>query len=130
MNRRAERVPGVTVCSRCAGETLRDSDPAPGGQLVRLSLMCRAGGWTLTEVECLDKCDRGDVVVVRPSPDKRELGRPQWFAGLAGQDLTAALDRWLAGGGPGIARPEPALEALRLARTDRPGDQAPGHALE
>ncbi len=130
MSRRAERVLGVTVCTLCAGETLGDGDPEPGGQLVRLGLMCRAGGWTLTDVECLDECERGDVVVVHPSRNARELERPQWFAGLAGQDLTAALDRWLAEGGPGIARPEPALEALRLARTDRPGNQAPGHALE
>ena len=122
MSRRAKHVPGVSVCSLCAGETLGDGDPEPGGQLVRLGLMCRAGGWTLSEVECLDECERGDVVVVRPSRDARELGRPQWFAGLAGQDLTAALDRWLAEGGPGVARPEPELESLRLARTDRPGD--------
>lgn len=62
--------------------------------------MCRAGGWTLTEVECLDEWERGDVVVVRRSPETRELGRLQWFAGLARQDLTAALNRWLAEGGP------------------------------
>lgn len=122
MIHRVKQVPGVTACSLCAGETLGDGDPAPGGQLLRLGLMCRAGGWTLTEAECLAECERGDVVVVRPRPDAGELVRPHWFAGLAGADLTASLGRWLAEGGPGVSRPEPDLESLRLARIDRPGD--------
>ncbi|NKY06203.1 hypothetical protein HF998_04310, partial [Cellulomonas hominis] len=58
-------LPGVTACSLCAGETLGDGDPLPGGQMARLRALADRGAARLTLVECLDECERGDVVVAR-----------------------------------------------------------------
>lgn len=99
---RRGHVPGLTVCSLCAGETLGDRDPRDDGQLGRLRDLAARGSATLHEVECLDQCNQGDVVVVRPCPlARRTGGRPVWFSGIAGDEQTAALEEWLLDGGPG-----------------------------
>lgn len=121
MSRRSDRVPGLTACSLCAGETLGDRDGVPGGQLRRLRAIDEAGEVRLTLVECLDECERGDVVVVRPGVDVRTVARPAWFAGLAGDELTGALRDWLRAGGPGVATLPESLEGLRLDRSIDPG---------
>jgi (2Fe-2S) ferredoxin len=96
--------PGLTVCSLCVGETLGDSDPQPGGQLARLQRLEACGTTRLTLAECLDECERGDVVVVRPAPATRgRRARPVWLERLAGDELTGVLGDWLADGGPGRA---------------------------
>ena len=115
--------PGLTACSLCAGETLGGGDALEGGQLERLRRIEACGTARLTLSECLDECERGDVVVARPSPEgRRKRAAPVWFERLAGDDLTAELTGWLADGGPGEADlPEP----LRGLVIDRP---APGSA--
>lgn len=96
------RRPGLTVCSLCAGETLGEADPREGGQLGRLRDIAARGAATLHEVECLDECNQGDVVVVRPcAAARRQGGRPVWFSGIAGDADTEALEEWLRRGGPG-----------------------------
>jgi (2Fe-2S) ferredoxin len=101
-------VPGLTACALCAGETLGADDPLPGGQLARLRALADRGAARLTEVDCLDACERGDVVVARPSGPARRAGAgPVWFERLSGEADTAALEAWLRAGGPG-ARPLPA----------------------
>ena len=96
--------PGLTACSLCAGETLGALDPLPGGQLARLRRLQSRDVARLTLSECLDECDRGDVVVARPTAAGRASGaRPVWFQRLAGDDPTDALGTWLGSGGPGLA---------------------------
>lgn len=100
----AAESPGLTACSLCAGETFGDSDPLPGGQLARLRRLETRGVARLTLSECLDECNRGDVVVARPTAAGRASGaRPVWFERLAGDPATDALGAWLDGGGPGLA---------------------------
>ena len=113
-------MPGLTACSLCAGETLGEADPRPGGQLGRLRELAARGVATLHEVECLDQCNQGDVVVARPCPGaRRRGGRPVWFSGIAGDEGTAHLEEWLARGGPGRAEvPEP----IARSRIDRATD--------
>lgn len=109
-------VPGLTACALCAGETLGDADPLAGGQLSRLRALADRGAARLTEVDCLDACERGDVVVARPSGPSRRAGvRPVWFERLSGDADTAALEGWLRAGGPG-ARPLPRPLADRVIR--------------
>lgn len=109
--------PGLTACSLCAGETLGENDPLPGGQLARLRRLEADGVARLTLSECLDECERGDVVVARPSSAGRDgAGRPVWFERLAGEDLTAELAQWLERGGPGVARVPAELEPLVIRR--------------
>ncbi len=121
----AKDVPGLTACALCAGETLGDGDPLEDGQRARLDRLAARGVARLTYVDCLDECERGDVVVARPSPVHRAGGAgPVWFERLAGDAPTCELEEWLADGGPG-ARPLPeALAPLRIARTGEP-DPAP-----
>lgn len=106
--------PGLTACSLCAGETLGQDDPLPGGQMARLRAVAARGAARLTLVECLDECERGDVVVARPSSTCRKAGAlPVWFERLAGDRSTDALESWLRQGGPG-ARAVPADLAQHL----------------
>ena len=120
------RRPGLTACGLCAGETLEGVDRLPGGQRARLERLAARGHADLTFTECLDECDRGDVVVATPAtrtapgPD----ARPVWFAQLAGDELTEHLGQWLASGGPGLAElPTPLVEHL-IDRDTPPGPGA------
>ncbi|MBX9243601.1 hypothetical protein ICW40_02135 [Actinotalea ferrariae] len=95
-------LPGLTACSLCAGETLGERDTEAGGQLQRLERLDDSGVARLTTVECLDECERGDVVVARPTGANRRAGaRPVWFERLAGDEATDELADWLRSGGPG-----------------------------
>lgn len=110
--------PGLTACALCAGETLGAADPLPGGQLARLRALASAGVARLTTVDCLDECERGDVVVARPSARRRGDGAaPVWFERLAGPEVTAELDGWLRAGGPGAAAVPGALAERVVERT-------------
>lgn len=116
------RGPGLTVCSLCAGETLGRDDAHPGGQLARLEDLAATGLTRLTRVECLDECERGDVVVVRPAAAWRRMGaRPVWFERLAGPALTVELAQYLRAGGPGACPVPAALRALEIRREDAVG---------
>ncbi|MBL0886236.1 hypothetical protein [Myceligenerans indicum] len=110
-------VPGLTACSLCAGETLGGHDPAPGGQRGRLERLDVEGVARLTLSECLDECERGDVVVARPSAAGRAVrGRPVWFERLAGDEQTGVLRTWLVEGGPGVAAVPRPLMPLVIER--------------
>jgi hypothetical protein len=94
-------LPGLTMCTLCAGDTLGAADDHPGGQGARVRELEMAGVARLTEVECLDVCE-SDVLVVRPSATCRRLGaRPVWLARVAGEEPTEALAHYLRSGGPG-----------------------------
>ncbi|GAB3169020.1 hypothetical protein GCM10027059_33010 [Myceligenerans halotolerans] len=109
--------PGLTACSLCAGDTLGRRDPAPGGQRARLERLEAEGVARLTLSECLDECERGDVVVARPSAAGRaSAGRPVWFERLAGDEQTATLRSWLIAGGPGAAAVPNDLAPLVIKR--------------
>lgn len=116
------RAPGLTVCSLCAGETLGEADPRPEGQLGRLRELAERGRAALHEVECLDQCNQGDVVVVRPSATaRRGGGRPVWFSGIAGDEQTGALEEWLCRGGPGRAEVPARIAGSRIDRVQDGG---------
>ncbi|MBO3103398.1 hypothetical protein [Cellulomonas fengjieae] len=117
--RERDDVPGLTACSLCAGETLDGTDPLPGGQAERLRRLADTGAARLTWVECLDECERGDVVVARPAGRCRRAGAaPVWFERLAGEDLTSSLGTWLRAGGPGAAPVPSALGGLVVDRAE------------
>ncbi|KQY25290.1 hypothetical protein ASD16_07660 [Cellulomonas sp. Root485] len=111
-------MPGLTVCSLCVGETLGDADGRRGGQLARLRELEAVGAARLTLAECLDECDRGDVIVARSARSaRRRSARPVWLERVAGDELTASLTTWLARGGPGQAPLPAALEAHVIDRS-------------
>jgi (2Fe-2S) ferredoxin len=115
--RPAASIPGLTACSLCVGETLGTSDTMRGGQLSRLRRLDADGVARLTLSECLDECERGDVVVARPSAAGRQaLGKPVWFERLAGDERSARLRCWLERGGPGIEDVPADLKSLVIDR--------------
>lgn len=121
--------PRLTACALCAGETLEGVDPLPGGQRARLDRLVADGVTRVTYVECLDECERGDVVVARPSAAQRARGTgPVWLERIAGDALTAELERWLRAGGPGACPVPMALAAHRIALTgEPPAEPSAGH---
>lgn len=115
----AAPVPGLTACSLCAGETFGE----PEVQRARLEALAAGGVARLTFVECLDECERGDVVVARPTPACRARGAaPVWFERLAGERPTARLADWLRAGGPGAAPVPGELAPLVLRASTDPGE--------
>lgn len=116
----------MTACSLCAGETLAGRDRLAGGQRARLERLAADEVADVCFAECLDECERGDVVVAREAghatPGAASL--PVWFEGLAGDELTAHLRQWLAAGGPGRAPLPAALVGLVIAR-DAPSTEPP-----
>lgn len=113
---------GLTACSLCAGETLGAADPLDGGQAARLRDLAATGVVRLTLSECLDECERGDVVVVRPSAtERRRSARPVWFERLAGDELTGELRQWLEAGGPGRSDLPAALREHEFSHDDEIG---------
>ena len=84
--------------------------------MARLRAVAARGAARLTLVECLDECERGDVVVARPSGACRKAGaRAVWFERLAGDRSTDALESWLRAGGPGSG-PGPDALAQHVVR--------------
>lgn len=127
-------LPGLTVCSLCAGEVLGTTDMLPGGQMSRLERLEASGVTRLTLVECLDECERGDVVVARPASRNRSAGAPPvWFEHLAGDELTDELAHWLTLGGPGAVPVPLALRELVIRTGEQPLSEAgrhDGHSMD
>ncbi|NUU15853.1 hypothetical protein HP550_01135 [Cellulomonas humilata] len=116
--------PGLTACSLCVGETLGDADEREGGQLARLRELDSLGVARLTLADCLDECNRGDVIVARSARSgRRRSGRPVWLERVAGDELTGALANWLDQGGPGGAPVPATLEPLVIDRSKGPAGQ-------
>jgi hypothetical protein len=100
-----------------------------------LESLAEDGAVGVTFVECLDQCERGDVVVARAAPTVRRGStevRAVWLERLAGDDLTGELRRWLIAGGPGVVALPPSLARNVIAEdmaTDVPAEGVPrlGH---
>ncbi len=58
--------------------------------------------------DCLDACERSNVVVVRPRG--RGTPRPVWLGDVLLEERTRAVGAWVAAGGPGGAPLPPELE--------------------
>jgi (2Fe-2S) ferredoxin len=110
----------VTVCRGCCcGRPEKNPGVDHAGQLDQL----REGlppGAKLRVSECLDVCERSNVVVVGPSPAGRAAGaRPVWFGLVADPDAITDITAWVAAGGPGLADPPPALDLYEFKPSRR-----------
>ncbi|MEU5416061.1 (2Fe-2S) ferredoxin domain-containing protein [Streptomyces clavifer] len=99
--------PTVTVCRGCCCGT-----PKVGGldHAAQLSSLRRQldGVATVRVTNCLDACERANVILVQPSAAGRTNGaRPVWLGLVNDPDATTA---WLHGGGPGITDPPAILD--------------------
>ncbi|CAL9648851.1 hypothetical protein SUDANB130_06542 [Streptomyces sp. enrichment culture] len=61
--------------------------------------------------DCLDACERANVVVIQPSATGRRAGgRPVWLGLVNDRDATVDIAAWVAGGGPGVTGPPGILD--------------------
>jgi len=101
----------VTVCRGCCcGTAAKHPDVDHDAQLDQL----RRGLPETTRMrvsDCLDACERSNVVVVTPSAaGRRAGGRPVWLGEVLDPCSTTDLAAWAAAGGPGLADPSQALD--------------------
>lgn len=101
----------VTVCRGCCCGTDRKH---PGvdhaGQVAALVAGVGDAG-RVRVTDCLDACERSNVVVVGPSPAGRRAGaRPTWLANVLHPETVAEVVDWVRGGGPGVGDPPGLLD--------------------
>jgi len=101
------RAPDVVLCRGCCcGTEDKHPDVDHSSQRTTFEQAARATGARLVIADCLDACDRSNVVVVRPRG--RGTPRPVWLGDVLEQDRTEAVVAWARAGGPGAA-PLPAV---------------------
>ncbi|MFY1694169.1 hypothetical protein [Solwaraspora sp. WMMA2101] len=102
----------MTVCRGCCCGTRRKHPDVDHDR--QLDVLRTAGPVQVSE--CLNACDRSNVVVVQPAPLARLLGaRPVWLGGVLDDAAVSAVARWVTAGGPGLAAPSGQLTGLRFA---------------
>ncbi|MFE9503391.1 (2Fe-2S) ferredoxin domain-containing protein [Streptomyces anthocyanicus] len=61
--------------------------------------------------DCLDACERANVIVIQPSADGRKAGgRPVWLGQVNDPGAAADITTWVKEGGPGLAEPPGILD--------------------
>jgi (2Fe-2S) ferredoxin len=114
--RRAAPAPGptrptVTVCRGCCcGTPAKVQRLNHEAQLadLRTSLAEVA---MVRRVDCLDACERANVIVVQPSAEGRQAGgRPIWLGQVNDPDAATDITNWVTAGGPGLAEPPAVLD--------------------
>ncbi|MFT9788920.1 (2Fe-2S) ferredoxin domain-containing protein [Streptomyces rhizosphaericola] len=102
--------PTVTVCRGCCCGTPKVPGLDHTAQLrdLRHALDGRA---TVQVTDCLDACERANVIVVQPSAEGRRIGgRPVWLGLVNDPDATTDITTWVESGGPGITDPPDILD--------------------
>lgn len=62
-------------------------------------------------MECLDACERANVVVVQPSAEGRRAGgKPVWLGLVNDPDAVTDIVTWVEAGGPGLVDPPEILD--------------------
>lgn len=111
----------VTVCRGCCCGTRRKHPDVDHDR--QLDILRAAGSVRVSD--CLNACDRSNVVVVQPATLARPLGaRPVWLGGVLDETSLSIVVEWIAAGGPGLAAPPDRLAGLWFA-APRWGKSAP-----
>ncbi|MFE2493066.1 (2Fe-2S) ferredoxin domain-containing protein [Streptomyces scopuliridis] len=97
--------PTVTVCRGCCCGTPKVPRLDHAAQLADLRTSL-AGVASVRRTDCLDACERANVVVIQPSAEGRRAGgRPVWLGLVNDPDAAADITAWVRDGGPGLADP-------------------------
>jgi hypothetical protein len=98
------------VCHGCCCGTPKD----PGlDHTARLRDLGQAldGTANLRVTDCLDACERANVIVVQTSAAGRKAGgRPGWLGQVNDSDAIADITTWIEDGGPGLTEPPGILD--------------------
>ncbi|MFH9294987.1 (2Fe-2S) ferredoxin domain-containing protein [Streptomyces sp. NPDC017520] len=101
--------PTVTVCRGCCC----GSPKIPGlDHTAQLRDLRHAldGHATVRVTDCLDACERANVVVQPSAEARRNGGRPVWLGLVNDPDATTDITTWVESGGPGITDPPDILD--------------------
>ena len=110
------RSPDVVLCRGCCcGTDEKHPDVDHAAQRAALESAVRTAGARLVVADCLDACDRSNVVVVRPRGRGRP--RPVWLGDVLDEARTQAVAAWATAGGPGAAALPEALETCVFTPT-------------
>ncbi|MFF3896927.1 (2Fe-2S) ferredoxin domain-containing protein [Streptomyces sp. NPDC001812] len=102
--------PTITVCRGCCCGTPKIPGLDHTAQLRDLR-QAVDGAATVRVTNCLDACERANVIVVQPSTAGRKAGgRPVWLGLVNDPDATTDITTWVQGGGPGLAEPPGILD--------------------
>ena len=117
-------VPGwdVLVCRGCCcGSARKHRRTDHEAQLDELRAASAEGGAVrLLVSDCLDQCDRSNVVLLRPDRAARRAGgKPLWLGEVLTSAQTLALGGWLRRGGPAAEGLPNVLHGLRFRPTGR-----------
>ncbi|MFF9624885.1 (2Fe-2S) ferredoxin domain-containing protein [Streptomyces griseosporeus] len=109
----------VTVCRGCCCGTPKVPGVDHAAQLATLKAELGSVA-QVRAVNCLDACERANVIVVQPSPAGRaEGGRPVWLGLVNDPDGTGDIVAWVRAGGPGLADPPEVLDLYAFAPSRR-----------
>ncbi|MFG2525892.1 (2Fe-2S) ferredoxin domain-containing protein [Streptomyces sp. NPDC048527] len=103
--------PTVTVCRGCCCRTAAKVPRLDHeAQLADLRTLL-AGVAMVRRTDCLDACERANVIVIQPSTEGRQAGgRPVWLGQVNDPDAAADITAWVKDGGPGLAEPPGILD--------------------
>ncbi|THA70477.1 (2Fe-2S) ferredoxin domain-containing protein [Streptomyces sp. A0642] len=112
--------PTVTVCRGCCcGTPEKVPHLDHEAQLADLRTLL-AGVAMVRRTDCLDACERANVVVIQPSAEGRRAGgRPVWLGQVNDPDAAADIAAWVRNGGPGLAEPPDVLDLYTFAPSRR-----------
>lgn len=96
--------PTVTVCRGCCCGTPAKV-PRLDHEAQLTDLRTRLAGVAMVRrTDCLDACERANVIVIQPSAEGRKAGgRPVWLGQVNDSDAAADITTWVENGGPGLA---------------------------
>ena len=110
----------VTVCRGCCCGTDRKHPGVDHAGQVAALVHGIGGTGRVRVTDCLDACERSNVVVVGPSPDGRRAGaRPSWLANVLHPETVDEIIEWVRGGGPGIGDPPGLLDLCTFTPSRR-----------
>ncbi|MER7177621.1 (2Fe-2S) ferredoxin domain-containing protein [Streptomyces mesophilus] len=112
--------PTVTVCRGCCCGTA-DKVPYLDHEAQAADLRSALAGVALVRrSDCLDVCERANVIVIQPSAaGRRAGGRPVWLGQVNDPDAAADITAWVRAGGPGLAEPPDVLDLYAFTPSRR-----------
>ncbi|WP_030417699.1 (2Fe-2S) ferredoxin domain-containing protein [Streptomyces sp. SCSIO 75703] len=112
--------PTVTVCRGCCCGTPAEV-PHLDHEAQLTDLRTRLAGVAMVRrADCLDACERANVIVIQPSAEGREAGgRPVWLGQVNDPGAAADITDWVKDGGPGLAEPPDILDLYTFSPSRR-----------
>ncbi|MFE9570555.1 (2Fe-2S) ferredoxin domain-containing protein [Streptomyces sp. NPDC006692] len=112
--------PTVTVCRGCCcGTPAKVPRLDHEAQLTDLRTQLATVA-TVRRTDCLDACERANVIVIQPSAEGRKAGgRPVWLGQVNDPGAADDITTWVKNGGPGLAEAPDILDLYTFTPSRR-----------